>query len=218
MYYIIFATLVGITLPWIFITYNIARQWSQNFHKCMSEFPEHMRIKPSMKVKVTIPSWHITGHGVKCRKGFHLGYMKGAGRMCGEEVEISWSHTNLLAPSVWEMAPVAQHKTLNDHWNGWNFHKIVGFCKCDWFSFFVMKTHSSKGSIFVSCFQEAVVMSMKHKEAFDKLSLTFPSETVKKWVWMVECWEANPKALNPYEESENSKSLQLIWCLCLIWI
>ena len=73
-----------------------------------------------------------------------------------------------------------------------------------------MNTHSSKGTLFASRFQEAVVMSAKHKEAFDKLSSTFPSETVKKWVRMVECWEANPKAPNPYEETENSKSLRLI--------
>jgi len=53
--------------------------------------------------------------------------MKGVGRTCGEEVESSWSHTNPLAPSVREMGPAARHDTLNDHWNGWNFRKIVGF-------------------------------------------------------------------------------------------
>jgi len=98
-------------------------------------------IKPSTKVDVAIPSWHINGHGAKCRKDFCLGYMKGAGRTCGEEVEISWSHTNPLAPSVREMAPGARHDTLNDHWNGWNFQKIIGFHKCDWFYFFIMNSH-----------------------------------------------------------------------------
>ena len=70
-----------------------------------------------------------------------------------------------------------------------------------------MNPHLSKGTLFGCCFQEAVVMSAKHKGVFDKFSSTFPSETVKKWVQMVECWEANPKAPNLYEESENSKSL-----------
>ena len=54
--------------------------------------------------------------------------------MCGEEVEITWTHTNPLAPSVREMAPAARHETLNDHWNGWNFWKIVGFRKCSLFN------------------------------------------------------------------------------------
>ena len=95
----------------------------------MVKFPEHMRINPNTKVDMAIPSWHINGHRERCRKDFCLGYTKGAGRTCREEVEISWSHTNPLAPSVREMGPVAQHDTLNDHWNGWNFQKIVSFSK-----------------------------------------------------------------------------------------
>ena len=125
--FIIFAALVGVILPWIFITYDIGCQWSKNLYKRMSELPEHIRIKPGTKVDVGIPSWHITGHGERCQKDFCLGYTKGAGRTCGEEVEISWSHTNPLAPSVREMAPAAWHDTLNNHWNGWKFRKTVGF-------------------------------------------------------------------------------------------
>ena len=112
MDFIIFAALVGVILPWIFITYDIGCQWSKNFRKRMSEFPEHMQINPATKIDVAIPSWHINGHGEWCRKDFCLGYTKGAGRTCGEEVETTWSSTNALA---------------NDHWNGWNFRKIVGF-------------------------------------------------------------------------------------------
>ena len=66
----------------------------------------------------------------KCHENFSLGYLVGAGRTCGEEVETSWSHTNALAPSDREMGPAARHETLNDHWGGWNFKKIVGFRKC----------------------------------------------------------------------------------------
>ena len=128
MDFIIFTVLVGLILPWIFITYDIGCQWSKNFRSRMSEFPEHMQINPATRVDIAIPSWHINGHGERCRKGFCLGYTRGAGRTCGEEVETTWSSTNSLAPSVREMAPGARHDTLNDHWNGWNFRKIVGFC------------------------------------------------------------------------------------------
>jgi hypothetical protein len=129
MDFLIFSALVGIILPWIFIMYNIGCQWSKNFLSCMAEFPEKMRIKPGTKVDVIIPSWHINGHGERCRKDFCLGYMKGAGRTYREEVEISWSYTNPLAPSIREMTPAARHDALNNHWNGWNFHKIIGFSK-----------------------------------------------------------------------------------------
>lgn len=54
--------------------------------------------------------------------------MEGAGRTTGEDIETTWAGTNSLVPSVYKMGPAAWHDTLNDHWNGWNFHKIVGFC------------------------------------------------------------------------------------------
>jgi hypothetical protein len=127
MDFIIFAALVGVVLPWIFITYDIGCQWSKNFWARMADFPQDMQINPATKVDIAIPSWHINGHGQRCRRDFCLGYTRGAGRTCGEEVETTWSSTNALAPSVREMAAGARHDTLNDHWNSWNFRKIVNF-------------------------------------------------------------------------------------------
>jgi len=48
-------------------------------------------------------------------------------------------------------------------------------------------------------------MSAKQTETFKKFSATFPPEMVAKWVKMVECWEADPMAPNPYDELERSK-------------
>jgi hypothetical protein len=127
MDYLILSALLVIFLPWIIITYDIGCQWSKNMWKRMEDFPEAMKLNPDTRVDVGIPSWHINAHGKNCRDNFSLGYLAGAGRTCGEEVETSWSHTNALAPSVREMGPAARHDTLNDHWSGWNFHKIVGF-------------------------------------------------------------------------------------------
>jgi hypothetical protein len=72
----------------------------------MEDFPEAMKLNPDTRVDVGIPSWHINAHGKNCRDNFSLGYLAGAGRTCGEEVETSWSHTNALAPSVREMGPM----------------------------------------------------------------------------------------------------------------
>ena len=126
MDYIILSSLIGVTLLCIILTYDIACQWFKNFMKRMEEFPEHMRLGNGVEIDAAIPSWHINGHGQSCRQNFYLGNMTGAGRTCGEEVEVSWSSTNPLAPSVREMGPAARHDTLNDHWNGWNFRKVDG--------------------------------------------------------------------------------------------
>ena len=93
----------------------------------MAKFPEHMQIPDMTQIDVAILGWHINGHGAKCQNNFNLAYMEGARRTVGKDIETTWAGTNLLAPSIQEMAPAAQHDTLNDHWNGWNFHKIVGF-------------------------------------------------------------------------------------------
>ena len=93
----------------------------------MNKFPMEMQIPDTTQVDVAIPRWHINGHGMTCQENFNLSYTEGAGRTVGEDIETTWAGTNPLAPSVQEMGPVARHDTLNDHWNGWNFHKIVGF-------------------------------------------------------------------------------------------
>ncbi|KAF8157396.1 hypothetical protein BJ912DRAFT_1026998 [Pholiota molesta] len=171
MDYIILTALIGIALPRVLITYDIACQWSKNFRSRMQAFPEHMRIPPETKIDVAIPSWHINGHGQKCRDG-----------TCGEEVEISWSHANPLVPSVKEMGPAARHDTLNDHWNGWNFRKIVGF-----------------KAFLARRFEEATAMSAKQQTVFQQFSSSLPAMTTKKWERMIELWENNPKAPNPIQ-------------------
>lgn len=123
----VFAALVGITILRLFITYDVVCEWSKNYRKRQLEFPPEMQFPDTVKVEVAVPTWHINGHGEKCRNSFNLGYMEGVGRTVGEDIETIWAGTNPLAPSIREMGPAARHDTLNDHWNGWNFRKIVGF-------------------------------------------------------------------------------------------
>jgi len=120
--------LLGITLSRIVISYDIGCQLSKNFSKRLNNYPEELRLSPDTKVEIGIPNWHVNGHGSFCRNNYSLNYKKGVGKTCGEDVEITWSHTNALAPSTREMGPGARRETLNDHWNGWNFRKLVGLC------------------------------------------------------------------------------------------
>ena len=87
--------------------------------------------------------------------------MKGVGRTCGEEIEVSWAHTNPLATSVREMGPAAQHETLNDHWNGWNFHKIVGFHKRLYYLLYRTSTDPLAGKSFLRKLREAAKMQVR---------------------------------------------------------
>jgi len=197
----IFSALVGIALLRIVITYDIICQWSKNFRQRMKEFPEEMRIPDATRVDVAIPGWHINGHGKTCQENFNLSYMEGAGRTIGEEIETTWAGTNPLAPSIREMGPAARHDTLNDHWIGWNFRKIVGFrMSLLLMSFSYAYSLGISGTLFLKRFEEAFNMGAKHTDVFNKLSATFSPETVKKWDDMVTAWNENPKAPNPYRE------------------
>ena len=172
----------------------------------MAEFPEEMQIPDTTQVDVAIPGWHINAHGAKCRNNFNLSYTTGAGRTTGEDIETTWAGTNALAPSVREMGPAARHDTLNDHWNGWNFRKVVGFRKTVLCSrFYHCSLTFLTGTLFLKRFNDAFNLSAKQTDIFNQFSSTFSPAMIKKWESMVTAWEANPKAPNPYEESENSK-------------
>jgi hypothetical protein len=70
----------------------------------------------------------------------------------------------------------------------------------------------SKGTLFAKRFEEAVLMNAKQLDLFEKFSATFPSITIKKWENMVEKWESNRNAPNPYNEVEKSMFLVLNSC------
>ena len=110
------------------VSYDIACQWSHNFRKRQEDLPENLRLPAGIQMDVAIPSWHINGHGQSCQDTFHVGYLNGVGQLCGVEVEQTWWSTNALGSSVREMGPGSRHKTMNNHWNAFNSHKIVGFC------------------------------------------------------------------------------------------
>ena len=179
--FIIFATLIGITLLRVIITYDIICQWSKKFWKHMEDFPEWMWIPNSMCIDMAIPGWHIDRHGDACCTNFNLSYMEGAGRTVGRDIEATWAGTNQLAPSVQEMGPAVRHNMLNDQWNGWNFRKIVGFC-APFFALIDMCIDKVwiLGSLFLKCFKQAVKMSIHQANVFDWFSATFSCVTVKK--------------------------------------
>jgi Kyakuja-Dileera-Zisupton transposase len=209
MDYIIFSVFIGTILPWIVLTYDIGCHWSKNMRKRNKEYLEAMQISPDAHVDVAIPSWHINSHGESCRNNFCLSYLVGAGRTCGEDVETSWSHTNPLAPSIREMGPAARHDTLNDHWSGWNFHKIVGFRA--YFLFLVATSQTdtfySLGTLFLKRFKTAFVMEQRHKSVSEQLSNTFSNDINKKWDAMVKTWNRDKTAPNPYAEPQCSTFL-----------
>ena len=124
MDYIVLSALRGVDLARVVISYDISCQWSKNFKARMKDYPESMRLHSNTTVEISIPNWHVNGHGSFCRNNYSLNYLPGIGRTCGEDAEPNWAHTNPLAPSTHEMGPGAQQETLNNHWAGRNSNNL----------------------------------------------------------------------------------------------
>ncbi|KAH6869702.1 hypothetical protein BKA70DRAFT_1379599 [Coprinopsis sp. MPI-PUGE-AT-0042] len=166
MTYIFFAAVMAVALLRIVITYDIACQWSKNLYSRMETLPEELN-------KAT----------TDCQANFALGYREGNGRTCGDEIEGTWDHTNSLGTSVREMAPGARHETLNDHFGGYNFHKIVGL------------RHN-----LLKKMKEAHKMQAKHLQNHALFTSTFKEETIDEWTADIEAWNADNRKPNPYED------------------
>ena len=145
---------------------------------------------------------------------YSLNYIPGLGQTCGKDIETMWSLTNSLAPSMHEMGSGAYKETLTDHWNDWNLHKIVGFCKYNNPVCTLLALMRLAGSLFLKQFKDACVMQKKHNNTFDTFPLTFKAETIAIWTKMVEDWISDHTKPNPYEEPDNSELVyQLYNCM-----
>ncbi|PPQ96654.1 hypothetical protein CVT26_010318, partial [Gymnopilus dilepis] len=185
------SALRGVQVPRIVVSYDVGCIWCKKLRERMVTYPDEMQLADDVEIEIGIPSWHVKGHGPHCQENYSLNYIPGVGRTCGEDVEITWSQTNALAPSTREMGPGARRETLNDHWNGWNLRKVIGF-----------------RPLFLKRFKDACVMRKKHRDAFETFSKTFKATTIALWTKMVEDWIKDRTKPSPYEEPKNTTTLQ----------
>ena len=115
----------------VVVTYDIACQWGKNFWHCLSTYPSipPLNLTALNSFHVTVPKFHLIGHGASCQLNFNLAFMDNVGMTHGEGVETIWSHSTSLATWSMENGPGARHLILNDHWSGWNWSKLVSLCE-----------------------------------------------------------------------------------------
>ncbi|KAG6809103.1 hypothetical protein H0H92_001589 [Tricholoma furcatifolium] len=180
-------------------TGSVISLWGKNLQTRAADYPDNLTAAANrIEWTALVPRWHIRAHGEECQTEHSLNYEQGVGRTCGEDVECGWSHTNQLSTSTREMGPANRRETLDDHWGGWNWQKIVGF-----------------RSLFRKRLQEAVVMREKHRTIFAKLTKTFSTEKIEEWSQMIEEWRIDRRKPrkewtkdNPYAEPTKVANLQ----------
>ncbi|KAN0109688.1 hypothetical protein V8E52_009034 [Russula decolorans] len=173
-------------------SYDIACQWSRNLSRRLVQLPNSMRLsdKQLHLLRFAIPKFHISAHGLDCQSNFSFNFQPYMARTDGEDPERWWAHINPVSMSTKEMGPRARLDTLDDHAGAWNWRKITGF-----------------GTGLSDMLKGAITMSQRQQKNHDEFTAIFPSDTIRKWQNMVEDWNANRKAPNPYVEPVASTSI-----------
>ncbi|KAI9069574.1 hypothetical protein FKP32DRAFT_1559434, partial [Trametes sanguinea] len=187
MDFLLVSTLLGVYMVLLLISYDIACQYSKNFHKRLAEdFPEDMRPElDDVQIRWAIPKNHIGVHGPN-HSHLSLNNLAGVGRVYGEGVESSWASLNPTAMSTREMALATRHEVLNDHLGAWNWQKTIDF------EHFLAKS-----------LKQASKMAVKQRALFDEFNATFPMEVVREWERLVQIWNVNPHSVpDPYAEPQ----------------
>ena len=128
MDYIFLSTIRDEKIKVIKISYDIACRWSIKLHQRTLDYSDDLQVpEDKFKLEFFIPKFHLPAHGSSCHTKYSFNYRPGVGRTHGENIESGWAHTNPAALSTREMGAGARHSTLDGHWGGWNWRKIVGF-------------------------------------------------------------------------------------------
>lgn len=106
-------------------SYDISCQHSKNLRVRNTMLPEDIQWPSQLKIDFFIPKFHIRAHIPECQLKYSFNLIKGVGRTDGEAPERGWAAINPIANSTKEMGPGNRRDTLDDHFNDYNWSKII---------------------------------------------------------------------------------------------
>ncbi|TDL23120.1 hypothetical protein BD410DRAFT_721379 [Rickenella mellea] len=165
------------------ISYDIACQWSRNLAQRFRNLPDHLFFEVTIDgIRYAIPKFHILAHLIKCQLVYSLNLMRGVGRTDGENIERGWSKIEGAAGNTKEMGPGSRHDALDDHWGFANFITYIGF-----------------GKTLRRKLITAIGERSEQRDSFDDFTSRQLPDDVAQWTSMIDEWDKNPSAPNPYE-------------------
>ncbi|KAG6825919.1 hypothetical protein H0H92_001861 [Tricholoma furcatifolium] len=183
MDYLFYASLFRLKLRSIFVSYDIACQWSIHLRERMLQLdPEFLIFNSQVFTRFVVPKFHLPAHVARCRSNFSLNYTVGAGRTDGEAPERGWAEVNPLASSTKEMGPGSRRDCLDAHFGDYNWRKVVGM-----------------GPTLLRKARAAASEMADHTIIHIEFSAALPKDSVLKWTAEVEAWEKDPTERNPYD-------------------
>ncbi|KAJ7886239.1 hypothetical protein B0H14DRAFT_2243953, partial [Mycena olivaceomarginata] len=162
-------------------SYDIVCQWWKRLRHRLKTLPPPIRLNLVLALcRFVIPKMHIKGHLVECQATYSLELIPGSAQTCGEGIERPWAHIGGVGTSTREMGPGSREDTLNAHWGSWNWQKLVGL-----------------GDRLRKKSDRAKAEYATQLEAFKDFSVQHAAR-VPIWHEMVETYERDPIAKNPY--------------------
>ncbi|KAJ7733474.1 hypothetical protein B0H16DRAFT_1468065 [Mycena metata] len=190
MDYMFFRSIVGTELQRFYVSYDIACQWHKNIWARMEDYSPEIHYFPDGKfMSFLVPKFHLPVHIETCNLRFSFNLRRNVGQTDGEAPERGWVNTNPLASSTKKMGPGARRDALDDHFNDWNYKKILAFGRA------MLKKMENTVPQMVE--KKAVLAEMEASLA--AASGALEEGPVEAWTAMAEKWEEDPDAPNPFE-------------------
>ncbi|KAJ7776650.1 hypothetical protein DFH07DRAFT_865726 [Mycena maculata] len=184
MDYMFLASIAGSDLMRFFVSYDIACQWHIHIWKRLAAYADETLMIDGTKKFMTflVPKFHLPVHIESCNLRFSFNLTRDVGRTDGEAPERGWANANPLAGHTKEMGPGARRDTLDDHWNDWNWKKII-----------VLAYRMRRKT------ETAVPEMVKAQEALVDMENSLLPEVVMEFTEMALAWEVDEEKPNPFE-------------------
>jgi Kyakuja-Dileera-Zisupton transposase len=205
MDYVVIMTLTIDGPRWIVISYDIACQWGIHFaERCERYGTELDPFERGLEFTYLVPKFHLPAHILSCQVAFSFNYTPGVGRTEGEAPERTWSDSNGLAYSTREMGPGSRRDTLDDHFGAVNWAKVTKLGV----SHLIFDLHGVLLTLliadtFARRTKEGLQARQDLVDAFKIFDGSIPREQATTWTRMVQAWEADRSAPNPFLPSRN---------------
>ncbi|KAI6101699.1 hypothetical protein EDD16DRAFT_1525810 [Pisolithus croceorrhizus] len=143
------------TLWWIFKK-GRGCQWSVNFRSRVKNSPS-LLLPPALEIVPAVGKFHLAAYKLSCFPRYSLNFVKGAGHLDGEILEILWAPFNKISPT-------ARQEVYDDHMRDSNWKKLVGLVLS------LLKKYKTSNK----CLEEM-------NQAYEKLTAVLDPDRVSGW-------------------------------------
>ncbi|OCH84249.1 hypothetical protein OBBRIDRAFT_808384 [Obba rivulosa] len=166
--YAFLASICGVILLLVVVSYNIACQWLQNFWSWVQSYGSDVQY--DKETAFLIPKFHLPAHQSSCQDNYSFNLTKGVGRTDGEAPERGWALSNVFGPATKEMGPGSRRDLLDDVF----------------------------ASILLRKAKQAANGRYIHAHEFKEFDAAIPASKSKEWEAALNNRERDPTQTNPF--------------------